>query len=263
MQLKYGFISVDDHVQEPPDLWTQRLSKNRWGDRIPAYRARQRRTERWVVDGQMLLDGCAGRAGALMADRNQEPSRWDDVPPAAYVPTERLKAMDAAGIDYSVLYPTVAGLAGETFGRLEDPELELACVQAYNDWLIDEWAGASERFIPQCIVPIGPVDATVAEIKRAVARAIVASSSRRCPCTCARCPTSADPNTTRSGHLRGVGRAGLSSRRCVAGVAIRRSRAGAGAGRGPGRGDQAGIECLRYSLYSFSRVLLRHPRCAS
>ena len=67
--------------------------------------------------------------------------------------------MDAAGVDYSVLYPTVAGLAGEAFGRLRDPDLELACVQAYNDWLIEEWAAASERFIPQCIVPIWPVEA--------------------------------------------------------------------------------------------------------
>ena len=97
--------------------------------------------------------------------------------------------MDAAGIDYSVLYPTVAGLAGETFGRLKDPALELACVQAYNDWLIDEWAGASDRFIPQCIVPIGPVEATVTEIRRAVAGATVASSSLLCPCTCAQSPT--------------------------------------------------------------------------
>ena len=103
-----------------------------------------------------------------MPDRTNEPARWDEAPPAAYNPADRLRLMDAAGVDYSVLYPTVAGLAGEAFGRLTDPELELACVQAYNDWLIEEWAGASTRFIPQCIVPIGPIDATVAEIRRAV-----------------------------------------------------------------------------------------------
>ena len=170
MQLKYGVISVDDHIQEPPDLWTQRLSRNRWGDGIPHMERAGDGTERWVVDGQLLLDGRAGRAGALMADRNREPSHWVDVPPAAYVPLERLKAMDSAGIDYSVLNPTEAGLAGETVGRLDDPELELACVQAYNDWLIDEWAGASDRFIPQCIVPVGPIEATVTEIKRAIAK---------------------------------------------------------------------------------------------
>jgi predicted TIM-barrel fold metal-dependent hydrolase len=76
--------------------------------------------------------------------------------------------MDVDGVDYSVLYPTVAGVAGETFGRLSDPALELACVQAYNDWLIEEWASTSPRFIPQCIVPIWPIEATVKEIRRAV-----------------------------------------------------------------------------------------------
>jgi uncharacterized protein len=170
MQLKYGLISVDDHVQEPPDLWTQRLSKNRWRDRIPHLERTGDGTEQWIVDGRLLLEGSAARSGALMADRNREPTRWEEVPPAAYLPSERLKVMDTVGIDYSALYPTVAGLAGETFGRIEDPELELACVQAYNDWVVDEWAAASERFIPQCIVPISPVEATAAEIKRAVAK---------------------------------------------------------------------------------------------
>ncbi len=103
-----------------------------------------------------------------MPDLNREPERWDEVPSAAYVPAARLKAMDAAGIDGSVLFPTVAGGAGEAFGRLEDPGLELACVQAYNDWLIEEWAAASPRFIPQCTVPVWPPEATVAEIRRAV-----------------------------------------------------------------------------------------------
>ncbi len=148
MQINYGLISVDDHVQEPPSLWTDRLSKSRWGDRIPHLERTAKGCEQWVVDGQVLVDGHSGRTGALMADRNCEPNRWDEVPPAAYLPSERLKMMDASGMDYSVLYPTVAGLAGEAFGCLEDPELELACVQAYNDWLIEEWAGASERFIP-------------------------------------------------------------------------------------------------------------------
>ena len=98
MQLKYGLISVDDHVQEPPNLWTDRLSKGRWGDRIPRLEPAANGSEHWVVDGQVLLGGRAGQAGALMPDRNREPSRWDEVPAAAYLPSERLKAMvDALG----------------------------------------------------------------------------------------------------------------------------------------------------------------------
>jgi uncharacterized protein len=169
MKLKYGLISVDDHVQEPPDLWTSRLSKSRWGDRIPHVERTAVGAERWVSDGEVLLHRPASTA-ALMGDRNHEPDRWDEVPPGAYRPSERLKVMDASGVDYSVLYPTVAGSAGQAFGQLKDPDLELACVRAYNDWLIDEWAAASDRFIPQCIVPVWPPEATVAEIERAIAK---------------------------------------------------------------------------------------------
>jgi predicted TIM-barrel fold metal-dependent hydrolase len=168
VELKYGLISVDDHVQEHPEVWTQRLSRARWGDRIPHLARQADGTEHWVVDGQKIpLPGVAS-AGVVMPDRAQEPQRWEDVPRSAYVPAERLQAMDVDGVDYSVLYPTVAGLAGETFGRLTDPDLELACVQAYNDWLVEEWASASTRFVPQCLVPLFPMQATVQEIRRAV-----------------------------------------------------------------------------------------------
>jgi len=169
-KLNYGLISVDDHVQEPPDLWTSRLSKNRFGDRLPHLERSSDGTQSWMVDGRLLLDGRVARAAAFMPDRNQDPVRWDEVPAVAYQPQARLHAMDQAGVDCSVLYPTVAGLAGEVFAALQDPDLEQSCVRAYNDWLIDEWAAASDRFIPQCIVPVWPVEAAVAEIRRAVGR---------------------------------------------------------------------------------------------
>jgi predicted TIM-barrel fold metal-dependent hydrolase len=105
-----------------------------------------------------------------MSERGHEPRRWEETPKSAYVPAERLRAMDADGVSHSVLYPTVAGFAGEMFGRLTDPEFELACVQAYNDWLIEEWASASPRFIPQCLAPLAPIEVAVREIQRAVAK---------------------------------------------------------------------------------------------
>ena len=165
----HGLISAYDRVQEHPDVWTSRLSKARWGDRIPHVERRPDGSERWVVDGNpVALQGVA-IAGALMLDRSQEPQRWADVPNLVYDPAARLKGMDADGVAASVLYPTVAGASGETFGSITDAELELACVQAYNDWLIEKWAGASERFIPLCVVPLYPAEAAAQEIRRAVA----------------------------------------------------------------------------------------------
>ncbi len=162
------FISVDDHVLEPPDLWTSRLDAGRWGERIPQLVKNGDATEHWLIDGKVALGGSVGQVGALMGDRNEEPKTWSEVPEEAYVPARRLQAMDAAAESHAVLYPTVAGMAGEAFAGIEDPELEIACVRAYNDWLLDVWAGASDRFVPQCIVPLSSVEATVAEIRRAV-----------------------------------------------------------------------------------------------
>lgn len=164
-----GFISVDEHVQEHPEVWTKRLSRATWGERIPHVARNSNGVERWIVDGREIDLAGVADCGAAMAERTKNPQRWADVPAAVYDPKERLQAMDEAGIDYAVLYPTVAGVGGQSFGRVEDPELELACVQAYNDWLLEEWAGASKRFIPQCITPLYPVDAVVKEIRRCVA----------------------------------------------------------------------------------------------
>jgi uncharacterized protein len=169
MSAKTFFISVDEHVQETPHVWTNRLSQSKWGDRIPHIGRNSDDVERWVCDGRdIAIDGVAD-CGAVMADRTRNPQRWSEVPASVYDSKERLKAMDAAGVDYAVLYPTVAGSGGQTFGCIEDPELELACVQAYNDWLLEEWASASDRFIPQCITPLFPVEEVVKEVRRCVA----------------------------------------------------------------------------------------------
>ena len=170
MELKYGLISADDHVQEHPQVWTARMSRERWRDRIPHITRMPDGSDCWIVDGQPSSLAGVALAGAAMADRGEEPKRWDDVPRMVFSAAERLKAMDMDGVDCSILYPSVSGLAAETFGKLDDAALELACVQAYNDWLIDEWANVSPRFVPQCIVPIWPMEWTVAEIKRAVAK---------------------------------------------------------------------------------------------
>jgi uncharacterized protein len=162
------FISVDEHVQETPEVWTKRLSHSKWGDRIPHIERYSGGIEGWLVDRHQLLLGGVADCGAVMPDRTMNPQRWSDVPASVYDAKERLNAMDAAGIDYAVLYPTVAGSGGQNFGKIQDPELELACVQAYNDWLLEEWASVSDRFVPQCLTPLFPIDAAVMEIRRAV-----------------------------------------------------------------------------------------------
>jgi predicted TIM-barrel fold metal-dependent hydrolase len=169
MTKRIDFISVDEHVQETPDLWTRRLPRAKWGDRVPHIESMAAGLERWVIDGRTIDLNGAADCGAVMAERTKNPQRWSEVPASVYDPKERLRAMDAAGIDYAVLYPTVAGSGGQSLGRIADPELELSCVQAYNDWLIEEWSSASSRFIAQCVTPLFPIETAVTEIRRAIA----------------------------------------------------------------------------------------------
>jgi len=169
MKLKHGLISADDHVYEHPEVWTSRMSRAKWGDRIPHVERQADGSDCWIIGGQRfaLPEVAVSQNGSF---ENAPYKRWDEIPRPMYSASERLAAMDRDGVDCSVLYPSIAGLGGQIFGRLDDPELELACVQAYNDLLIDEWARVSSRFIPQCIVPIWPVDHAVAEVRRAVAK---------------------------------------------------------------------------------------------
>src|ERR1043166_8190185 len=115
MEQSSVLISADEHVVEHPRVWTERMSKSRWGNRMPHTEQESDGTEHWTVDGKSLpLPGVA-LTGALSSDPCREIERWADIPKASYEPNERLKAMDASGVSFSVLYPTVAGVAGETF----------------------------------------------------------------------------------------------------------------------------------------------------
>jgi predicted TIM-barrel fold metal-dependent hydrolase len=163
-------VSTDDHVVEHPEVWTSRMSAGRFGAHAPRIERQADGADCWVIEGNRLPLLGSGSAAALSPDRTGEPRRFEEIPQQAWKPSQRLAAMDQDGIDYSVLYPSVAGVAGETFARVADPQLELACVQAYNDYLIEEWAAASPRFVPQCLVPLGSVEHAVAEIRRAAGR---------------------------------------------------------------------------------------------
>jgi predicted TIM-barrel fold metal-dependent hydrolase len=166
---EYRFVSVDDHVVEHPAVWTDRLSRDTWGDRVPHVVTVDGR-EVWVIDGRQVPIADSSMTGALLPDPADAPRRFADVPSAATDPAARLRAMDVAGVDASVLYPSVAGTAGQVLAGIADPDLELACVRAYNDWLIDEWAAVSPRLVPQCLVPLSSVQAAVAELERAAGR---------------------------------------------------------------------------------------------
>src|SRR5262249_15194033 len=76
-------------------------------------------------------------------------------------------------VEVSVCFPNVLPrFCGQTFAEAKDKELALLCVQAYNDWNIDEWCGGAGRgrLIPLTLVPLWDVDLAVAEVHRTAAK---------------------------------------------------------------------------------------------
>lgn len=51
----YGVIDVDTHIIEPPDLWTSRVSVEKWGDAVPHVVADpQSGVDLWVTGSTVL-----------------------------------------------------------------------------------------------------------------------------------------------------------------------------------------------------------------
>jgi predicted TIM-barrel fold metal-dependent hydrolase len=183
-------ISVDDHVVEPPDLWTSRLPA-RDRDRGPRV-VRERATfgfvggvfsfERGAPDGDwcdiwvyddLVYPFPKLSAAVGFADLDNTPVTFDEIRPGCWQQEARLADMDANWTDASLCFPNVLPrFAGQAFLERPDKDLALACVRAYNDWMIDEWcAGAGAgRLIPLTIVPLWDAHLAAAEVRRCAAR---------------------------------------------------------------------------------------------
>ena len=81
-------------------------------------------------------------------------TRWADVPQSAYVPSERVKAMDADGIDAHSFYPNVGNV--QTLNNPKVPEaLRLEALRACNEIQIEEYVQPYPgRFIALAVVPL-------------------------------------------------------------------------------------------------------------
>jgi predicted TIM-barrel fold metal-dependent hydrolase len=179
-------ISVDDHVVEPPDLWQRYLpARHRArGPRVERAKGKVRGNgrhftfpdrddgywaDRWVYDG-VTMPITSGFV-AVCFDRDEvdnEAVLFDDLLPGCTDPTARLADMDANHVEASLCFPTFPRFCGQTFLEGDDRDLGLACVRAYNDWMIDEWCGgaARGRLIPLTLLPLWDPVLAAAEVAR-------------------------------------------------------------------------------------------------
>ncbi|HLG70239.1 MAG TPA: amidohydrolase family protein [Chloroflexota bacterium] len=168
LELKYGLVSADSHAAFDRNAFTDRMSRSKWGDKIPHVASVEqdgKRIDAWTVYEEPP-DQQVCNCPALMGDPFPHwPTRWEEVPVRAYDPAERLKALDVDRVDVEVLFPNPPGASYFSYG---DADFELDAIRAYND-ILAEWAQVSPRYLPLAGVPwLQPPQAIAAEIERAV-----------------------------------------------------------------------------------------------
>ncbi len=186
-------VSVDDHVVEPAHVWEQWLPE-KFRDAGPHIERKGLADMRhvgggtyelefsddapqadcWVFDGQVLPH--KRHVAAVGFDRDDmtlSPITYDEMRPGCYEPKARVEDMLMNHVEASVSFPTFPRFCGQTFLEASDRDLGMACVLAYNDWMVDEWCGDSGgHLVPLIIIPLWDVDAAVAEVRRNAARGV-------------------------------------------------------------------------------------------
>jgi hypothetical protein len=185
-------ISVDDHVVEPADLWTSRLPA-KFKDEGP-HVVRKESPEVVFQGGKLEVKEGGGTTlsdwwiyerpirpllrvdsavGVPREEVTMTPVTFDDMRPGSYRQKERLEDMDVNHIEASLCFPTFPRFCGQTFTEAKDKELALLCVQAYNDFQVEEWcAGTDGRLVPLTIVPLWDADLAAVEVRRNAERGV-------------------------------------------------------------------------------------------
>ncbi len=130
-------IDADGHVVEPRTLW-QDYVEPEFRDRvIQIRRGADGKDEFWVNAERRRAPGdsivAAVIPGGCLDPERTRTASWEDILPGSWDPHERVKVLDAEGIDASFLYPSFYLL----YGDLEDPRLAVAACCAYNNWMAD------------------------------------------------------------------------------------------------------------------------------
>jgi predicted TIM-barrel fold metal-dependent hydrolase len=98
---------------------------------------------------------------------------YDEMRPGCWDRDERIKDFALNWVDGSLPFPTFPRFCGQTFYEGNDKDLGLACVRAYNDWMVEEWCEPSGGVnIPLCLIPLWDVDLAAQETKRNADRGV-------------------------------------------------------------------------------------------
>jgi len=159
-------FSVDDHLLEPPDLWTSRLPA-KYADECLRMRSVDGVDTWFYEDLSFPTLKMFALAGVPREQWDMGTINYDQMLPACYDPAERSRALRVDGIVGAVTFPTAAGFAGRRFHEAKDKVLADLSVRAYNDFMLDEWWAADrEVLVPTIICQMWGPELAAAQIRR-------------------------------------------------------------------------------------------------
>lgn len=163
-------VLVDDHVLEPGHVWQDRVA-SKYKDRAPRL-IRDGKDEFWVYEDKRIPTlGLAATAGRKRERFSPDPITYDEMRPGCYDSVARLEDMNRAGVLASLCFPSVPRFCGQLFYEGVDKILGFVCLQAWNDWMIDEWcARAPGRYIPLMLIPLWDPALAAEEIHRCASK---------------------------------------------------------------------------------------------
>jgi predicted TIM-barrel fold metal-dependent hydrolase len=161
-------IDVDTHWTEPPDLWTSRAPAH-LRDRVLRIGNDADANRRWIAESDIVFAPpgftVIRKDGSKVHDRFTLED-FDEMSEAAIHPEARLDFMDEHGVHAQVVYPNALGFGGAVAMRIEDEELRLFLITAYNDAAADFQAAGRGRLFPQAVLPFWDIDLAVNELHR-------------------------------------------------------------------------------------------------
>jgi len=149
-------ISADAHVNEPYDLWYERLPRS-MRDLAPR-RIEQESDGGWTlrIEGDPMTWQTVSRDKAEEIAANRTAEATVEV---------RLKAMAEDGVGAEIIYPTI----GLYVWDIKDEAVGEASCRAYNDWM-HERLGKCDRIKLAGMIPTWQVDSAIHEVQRIAER---------------------------------------------------------------------------------------------
>ena len=146
---------ADAHIAEPPSVW-QEYTDPKFRELVMQCRPVGELDSIFVEDegiGMSCAPACIPNAYGTEVT-------WDDIVPGSYDPAERLKVMDAEGLDAAVMFPSLHLLSGD----ISDADVAAANARGYNRWMADFVSENPNRLFGVGVTPLQSVDHAVAEI---------------------------------------------------------------------------------------------------